>query len=113
MRKAFLSLPYPSPEDGRRSIWVVTEANRRMRIGLVLSLPVLVLEMGGHLPGLDFTEAIPRGVSNWIQLALATPVTLWCGLPFFQRGWASLATRNLNMFTLIAMGRAELNVELP
>ena len=86
----------PNPE--------LIDMNRRMRIGLVLSLPVLVLEMGGHLPGLDFTEAIPRGVSNWIQLALATPVTLWCGLPFFQRGWASLATRNLNMFTLIAMG---------
>ena len=86
----------PNPE--------LIDMNRRMRIGLVLSLPVLILEMGRHLPGLDFTEAIPRGVSNWIQLALATPVTLWCGLPFFQRGWASLATRNLNMFTLIAMG---------
>ena len=78
--------------------------NRRMWIGIVLALPVLALAMGGHLPGLDLAEAVPRGVSNWLQLALATPVVLWCGLPFFRRGWASLATRSLNMFTLIALG---------
>ena len=77
---------------------------RRFWIGLVLSLPVLILEMGGHIPGLDLMKAVPQGVSNWIQFILATPVTLWCGLPFFQRGWSSLVTRNLNMFTLIAMG---------
>ena len=80
------------------------DMTRRFRIGLILSLPVLVLEMGGHIPGFDLLEAIPQAVSNWIQFILATPVTLWCGLPFFQRGWASLVTRNLNMFTLIAMG---------
>ena len=77
---------------------------RRFWIGLVLSLPVLILEMGGHIPGFDLMDAVPQAVSNWIQFTLATPVTLWCGLPFFQRGWASLVTRNLNMFTLIAMG---------
>ena len=80
------------------------DMTQRFRIGLVLALPVLVLEMGGHIPGFDLMEAIPQAVSNWIQFILATPVTLWCGLPFFQRGWASLVTRNLNMFTLIAMG---------
>jgi len=77
---------------------------RRFWIGLVLSLPVLILEMGGHILGFDLMKAVPQGVSNWIQFVLATPVTLWCGLPFFQRGWSSLVTRNLNMFTLIAMG---------
>ena len=77
---------------------------RRFWIGLALSIPVLVLEMGAHIPGFDLFEAIPQTVSNWIQFVLATPVTIWCGLPFFQRGWASLVTRNLNMFTLIAIG---------
>ncbi len=86
----------PNPE--------LVDMNRRMWIGIVLALPVLALAMGGHLPGLDLAEAVPRGVSNWLQLALATPVVLWCGLPFFRRGWVSLATRSLNMFTLIALG---------
>ncbi|UNK81340.1 heavy metal translocating P-type ATPase [Sphingopyxis granuli] len=79
------------------------EMTRRFWIGLALSLPVLVLEMGGHLfPALH--HLIPMKASIWIQFALATPVVLWAGWPFFQRGWASLKTRNLNMFTLIAMG---------
>ncbi|SKB34691.1 Cu+-exporting ATPase [Sphingopyxis flava] len=79
------------------------EMTRRFWIGLALSLPVLVLEMGGHLfPALH--HLIPMKASIWIQFALATPVVLWAGWPFFQRGWASLETRNLNMFTLIAMG---------
>jgi Cu+-exporting ATPase len=75
---------------------------RRFWVGLVLTLPVFALEMGGHLTNLHML--IPGQMSNWIQFALATPVVLWCGLPFFQRGWASLRTRRLNMFTLIAMG---------
>ncbi len=74
---------------------------RRFWIGLVLTLPVFLLEMGSHLFGLQLLA--PR-TSNLVQFALATPVVLWCGLPFFQRGWSSLVTRNLNMFTLIAMG---------
>ncbi|RJT21282.1 heavy metal translocating P-type ATPase [Chakrabartia godavariana] len=79
------------------------DMTRRFWIGLALSLPVLVLEMGGHLfPALH--HLIPMKASIWIQFALATPVVLWAGWPFFQRGWASLKTRNLNMFTLIAMG---------
>src|SRR3546814_7763140 len=57
---------------------------------------------GGHLFGI--THAIGQQASNWIQLVLATPVVLWAGWPFFFRGWQSLVTRNLNMFTLIAMG---------
>lgn len=78
------------------------DMTRRFWIGLALTSPVLVLEMGSHLTGLD--HVIPRATSNWLQLALATPVVLWAGWPFFERGWASLRTRNLNMFTLIAMG---------
>jgi Cu+-exporting ATPase len=75
---------------------------RRFWIGLVLALPLLVIEMGGHLFGIEFP--IPHDVMPWLQLALATPVVLWAGLPFFQRGWASLKSGHLNMFTLIAMG---------
>ena len=75
---------------------------RRLWVGLVLTLPVFALEMGGHLTNLHML--IPGQMSNWIQFALATPVVLWSGLPFFQRGWTSLRTRRLNMFTLISMG---------
>jgi Cu+-exporting ATPase len=67
-----------------------------------LTLPVFALEMGGHLTGLMMR--IPGQTSNWIQFALATPVVLWAGWPFFQRGWASIRNRSLNMFTLIAIG---------
>ncbi|MCS4095996.1 Cu+-exporting ATPase [Rhizobium sp. BK176] len=75
---------------------------RRFWIGLVLSLPVLALEMGGHLTNLHML--LGAQTSNWVQMVLATPVVLWAGWPFFQRGWQSLVSRHLNMFTLIAMG---------
>jgi Cu+-exporting ATPase len=78
------------------------DMTRRFWVGLVLSLPVLALEMGGHLTNLHML--LGAQLSNWIQFALATPVVLWAGAPFFQRAFASLVTRNLNMFTLIAMG---------
>jgi Cu+-exporting ATPase len=85
----------PSPE--------LRDMSRRFWIGLVLSLPVIFLEMGGHVfPALH--HVVPLSLSTWLQLILATPVVLWAGWPFFVRGWASLRTRNLNMFTLIAMG---------
>lgn len=80
----------------------LTDFKRRFWIGLVLTLPVFALEMSAHL--LDLHHYISGAVSNWIQLVLATPVVLWAGKPFFERGWQSLKTRNLNMFTLIAMG---------
>jgi P-type Cu+ transporter len=73
---------------------------RRFWIALALTVPVFALEMGGHL-GLHL---LPPAWSNWISLVLATPVVLWAGAPFFVRGWNSLVTRHLNMFTLIAMG---------
>jgi Cu+-exporting ATPase len=78
------------------------DMKRRFWIGLVLSLPVVGLEMGGHLTGLN--HIVSQQTSNWVQMLLATPVVLWAGWPFFVRGWQSLVTRNLNMFTLIAMG---------
>ncbi len=84
----------PNPE--------LADMTRRFWIGLALSLPAVVLEMGGHLAGGH--GLIDQTLSNWIQLVFATPVVLWAGWPFFVRGWQSLVTRNLNMFTLIAMG---------
>jgi Cu+-exporting ATPase len=84
----------PNPE--------LADMTRRFWIGLVLSLPPVVLEMGGHLVGSH--GWVDQTLSNWIQLVFATPVVIWAGWPFFVRGWQSLLTRNLNMFTLIAMG---------
>ena len=75
---------------------------RRFWIALALSIPVFALEMVGHLA--DLHALVPEPLSNWIELALATPVALWAGWPFFERAWASLKSRNLNMFTLIALG---------
>nr|WP_276327679.1 heavy metal translocating P-type ATPase [Bradyrhizobium erythrophlei] len=74
---------------------------RRFWIALALTLPVFVLEMGSHL---GLMHLVPQTWSNWISFVLATPVVLWAGAPFFVRGWQSVVTRNLNMFTLIAMG---------
>ncbi|MDP2142487.1 MAG: copper-translocating P-type ATPase [Gammaproteobacteria bacterium] len=78
------------------------DMTRRFWIGLVLTIPVLILEMGGHLFGLD--HLIRPQLSNWVQMGFATPVILWAGWPFFVRGWESLLSRNLNMFTLISLG---------
>jgi P-type Cu+ transporter len=84
----------PNPE--------LIDMTRRFWIGLALTLPVAALEMGGHV--FDLHRWIGQPLSNIFQLVLATPVVLWAGWPFFVRGWQSLLTRNLNMFTLIAMG---------
>jgi Cu+-exporting ATPase len=78
------------------------EMNRRFWVGLVLSLPVLALEMGGEMLGLS--HAIRPVLSHGLQFLFGTPVVLYCGWPFFVRAAQSLATRHLNMFTLIAMG---------
>ena len=80
----------------------LADMTRRFWIGLLLTLPVFVLEMGGHLPWL--AHSVGRQAGNLVQLLLATPVVLWAGWPFFVRGWQSVASRHLNMFTLIAMG---------
>ncbi len=83
----------PNPE--------LIDMTRRFWIGLALSVPVVALEMGGHLTGL---RPLGETLSQWVQFALATPVVLWAGWPFFVRGWRSIVARSLNMFTLIAMG---------
>ncbi len=84
----------PNPE--------LADMTRRFWIGLVLALPVMALEMGGHFVGAH--NWIDPMLSNYVQFAFATPVVLWAGWPFFVRGAQSLVTRNLNMFTLIGMG---------
>jgi len=88
----------PNPE--------LTDFTRRFWIALALALPVFLLEMGSHIIGMERVIAlgIDGRTSAWLQFALATPVVLWAGWPFFVRGWQSLVTRNLNMFTLIALG---------
>ena len=80
----------------------LVDMTRRFWVALGLTLPVFVLEMGGHLTGL--MERIGQQNSNWIQFALATPVVLWAGWPFLVRGYQSLVLRSLNMFTLVALG---------
>jgi Cu+-exporting ATPase len=84
----------PNPE--------LVDFTRRFWIGLIFTAPVFVLEMGTHLFGPH--GWINQSLSNWLQLLLATPVVLWAGYPFFERGWRSVVSGNLNMFTLIAMG---------
>ena len=78
------------------------DMTRRFWIGLALTTPVFALEMGAHL--FDIGHLVPAQTSNWIQMLLGTPVVLWAGWPFFNRAWASLKNRSLNMFTLIALG---------
>ena len=84
----------PNPE--------LQDMTRRFWIGLALTVPVFALEMGGHLTGLMML--MDGRASAWVQFLLATPVVLWSGWPFFERGARSIANRSLNMFTLIAMG---------
>ncbi len=84
----------PNPE--------LVDMTRRFWIGLVLSIPVVALEMGGHLANLHML--LGGNLSNRLQFVFATPVVLWAGWPFFVRGWRSILNRNLNMFTLIALG---------
>jgi Cu+-exporting ATPase len=86
----------PNPE--------LIDMTRRFWISAVLVVPLLFIAMADHIPGIDLAGILPARVNVWIQFALAAPITLWGGLPFFQRGWTSLVTRNLNMFTLIAIG---------
>ena len=89
----------PTLEEGPNPELI--DMNRRFWASAVLSLPLIVLTFGAELLG---WEPLPMRISMWVQLALATPVVLWGGWPFFERFWASLKTRNLNMFTLIGLG---------
>ena len=89
----------PSLEDGPNPELI--DMSRRLRVGAILSIPLVVLTLGAELFG---WRLLPMQISVWVQLALATPVVLWAGWPFFERFWASLKSRNLNMFTLIGLG---------
>jgi Cu+-exporting ATPase len=80
------------------------DMTRRFRWSLVLTVPILLVMVDEFLPGQPLHARMDAGLLNWIELALATPVVLWGGWPFFVRGWASVVSRNLNMFTLIALG---------
>ncbi|MGZ7079533.1 MAG: HAD-IC family P-type ATPase, partial [Thermoanaerobaculia bacterium] len=80
--------------------------NRRFWVSVVLALPLVVIAMGSHLPGVRDSLSRIAPYQPWIELGLATPVVLWCGWPFFQRAWWSIVNRSLNMFTLIGLGVA-------
>jgi P-type Cu+ transporter len=80
------------------------DMSRRFWISAALSLPVMLLAMGKHLPGDPIGSRLSIATLNWTEMILATPVVLWAGWPFFQRAWASVVNRSPNMFTLIAMG---------
>ncbi|WNG19759.1 heavy metal translocating P-type ATPase [Cystobacter fuscus] len=77
---------------------------RRFRVGLVLSVPLFLLGMSEMLPGQPLGRVLNPRLMAWVQLVLASPVVLWAGWPFFERGWVSVKNRHLNMFTLIALG---------
>jgi Cu+-exporting ATPase len=83
----------PNPE--------LVDFTRRFWVSAMLAVPLLILTMGSELLGLHLVSA---AISPWLQLALTAPIVLWAGWPFFTRGWTSLVTRKLNMFTLIAIG---------
>jgi P-type Cu+ transporter len=89
----------PSLDDGPSPELV--DFTRRWRVSAALAVPLLILTMGTDLLGLRLIDPM---ISPWVQLALAAPIVLWAGAPFFQRGWMSLKTRHLNMFTLISIG---------
>ncbi|QHI70085.1 heavy metal translocating P-type ATPase [Tichowtungia aerotolerans] len=80
------------------------DMSRRFRIGLAFTLPLFIISMGGMIPGDPIGKLISADLSKWIEFALATPVVLWAGFPFFKRGWKSFKGWNLNMFTLIGVG---------
>ena len=84
----------------------LTDMSRRFWVSVVLTIPVFALGMSDLIPGQPLQRLVSMSTLAWLQLILATPVVLWAGWPFFVRGWQSIMTRNLNMFTLIALGVA-------
>ena len=91
-----------SLDDGPNPEYV--DFKRRMFVGLIFTVPLFLLAMGEVIPALNIAALVPPLWSGWVQLALATPVVLWAGLPFFERGWESIKTGHFNMFTLVALG---------
>ncbi|MGJ8677053.1 MAG: copper-transporting P-type ATPase [Akkermansiaceae bacterium] len=82
----------------------IRSLSRKFWIGLVLTVPVFLLAMGGMIPALGLEDIVPKSVSKWIELVLTTPVVFWAGGIFFVKGWRSIVNRSLNMFTLIMIG---------
>ena len=78
--------------------------SRRLKVAVPLSLALLVMDMGSHVFGIDVLPFLSAAAKQWLQLLIAVPAVLWCGWPFFARGFASLRSGRLNMFTLIAVG---------
>jgi Cu+-exporting ATPase len=99
-----MALEPMTPAAGEAANPELRDMTRRFWIGVALAVPLVAIAMGEHIakPALD--SLIRPGGAVWVQLALATPTVLWCGSPFFRRGWASVVNRRLNMFTLIALG---------
>ena len=97
-----LELKTVSAVEGENS--ELTDMTQRFWIGGVLALPVFLLAMAHIIPGLGHESWVMGDTSRWIQFILSTPIVLWAGWPFFKRGWRSIVTRHLNMFTLIAIG---------
>ncbi|RSV13422.1 heavy metal translocating P-type ATPase [Sphingomonas sp. ABOLF] len=89
----------PSLDDGPNPELV--DFTRRTWVSAALAVPLLALSMGAEMLGL---RLVPPAWSSWVQLVLAAPIVLWAGLPFFERGWASLRSRHFNMFTLVSIG---------
>ena len=80
------------------------DMSRRLVLALILGIPVVALGLPGMLPGLESYLPLTGRLSIWLQMGFAAPLVLYCGWPFFVRGWASIVSRRLNMFTLIATG---------
>ena len=99
-----MALEPMTPAAGEAENPELRDMTRRFWVGVALSLPLLAIAMAEHFnkPALD--ALISPRLLVWVQLILGTPAVLWCGWPFFQRGWASIISRRLNMFTLIALG---------
>jgi Cu+-exporting ATPase len=93
---------HPAAEEGESA--ELRDMTRRLRISAALTLPLLWSLLGEAWPAIDPMRLLGHGVASWAQLLFATPVVLWGGAPFFARGWRSVVTRKLNMFTLIALG---------
>jgi len=82
----------------------LSDMTRRFKVGVILTIPLVLIAMRGLIPFLTIEDIISSGILKWVEIFLATPVVLWAGWPFFVRGWQSVITRNLNMFTLIGLG---------
>lgn len=92
----------PSLEDGPNPELV--DFSRRLKVGALFSIPLLIVTMSEMLPGYEAYKLFPQGTFNWFQLVLSTPVVLWAGYPLLHRGYESFKSKNLNMFSLIALG---------